>query len=60
MHLPMMVALKDIGEDVCSKVPFFKEHWLDAYLIGIWFGKDQRANIVKTHVKKRLVYISKY
>jgi hypothetical protein len=23
-------------------------------LIGMWFGEDQRANIIKTHVKKRL------
>ena len=29
-------------------------------LIGIWFGEDQRANIIKTHVYKRLDYVFKY
>ena len=32
MHLPMMVALKDIGEDVCFKVPF-----LQGALVGCIF-----------------------
>ena len=25
-------------------------------LIGMWFGEDQRANIIKTYVQKRLDY----
>ena len=29
------------------------------YLIGMWFGKDQRANIMKTHNYKRLDYVFK-
>ena len=30
------------------------------YLIGMWFSEDQRANIIETHVQRRLDYISKY
>ena len=30
------------------------------YLIGISFGEDQRENIIKTHVQKRLDHIFKY
>ena len=38
--------------------------WLDSLfktldLIDMWFGEDQRANITKTHVQKRLDYIFK-
>ena len=29
-------------------------------LIGMWFGEDQRANIIKTHVSKRLDCVFKY
>ena len=30
------------------------------YLIRTWFNEDQRANITKTHVYKRLDYTFKY
>ena len=26
--------------------------------IGLWFGEDQRASIIKTHIQKRLEYFS--
>ena len=29
-------------------------------LIGIWFGDDQRADIIKTHVAERSDYVFKY
>jgi hypothetical protein len=29
-------------------------------LIGIWFGEDQRANTIKTHIQKRLDCVLKY
>ena len=29
-------------------------------LIGTWVGEDQRANIIKVHVSKRLTYAFKY
>ena len=29
------------------------------YLIDMWFGEDQRANMLKTQVQKRLDYIFK-
>ena len=29
-------------------------------LIGMWFNEDQRANIIKTHVLKRLDYAFEY
>lgn len=29
-------------------------------LIGMWFGKEQRANTINTNVKKRLNYTFKY
>ena len=30
------------------------------YLIGMWFGEDQRENVIKTHVYERLDYVFKY
>ena len=30
------------------------------YLIGMWFGEDERASTIKTHVSKRLDYVFKY
>ena len=33
--------------------------WL-AFLIGMWFDEDQRANTIETHAKKRLGYVFIY
>ena len=33
--------------------------WL-VFLIGMWFGEDQRANIIKTHFSKILGYVCTY
>ena len=30
------------------------------YVIGVWFGEDQRVNIGKTYIWKRLDYVLKY
>ena len=29
-------------------------------LIATWFGEDQREDIIKTHVQKRLDYVFRY
>ena len=29
-------------------------------LIGMWFGEDQKENIIKTHVEKRLDHVFEY
>ena len=30
------------------------------YLIGLWFGEDQRTNTIKTHALKRLDYVFRF
>ena len=32
----------------------------DLYLIGVWFGEDQRTNTIMAHAFKRLDYVLKF